>query len=308
MTLAAPVELEPPRVTLGFRGLFAHLMDLPPHVLGLRLTLLLLLLHGAQTWDLDVSLSVLCGIAIVCSPLSQSPVMWFVISGALTWSNALHWDTIDNHKYLITYWCYVCALVCTADHSAQVMRTNARVLIGLAFGFAVLWKLVAGEYLDGSFLYFEFLTEKRLGAASHLISGLSYDDLERNQLLLSQLSATLLPEMSIRLAGSEGLRKLCLGMSYWTLLIEGVVAFTFLVPRTPLLGRYRDVFLMVFVATTYFLLPVAGFAFVLTLLGLMQCERGIFRRIYLVLFICVQLVQVPWVPWIAQWFDRVVAA
>jgi hypothetical protein len=306
VTLAAPaLELETTGAYLGLRGVLAHLLDLPRHELGLRLTLLLLLLHGAQTWDLDVSLSVLCGIAIVCTPLSRSTTMWLVISGALTWSNALHWNTIDNHKYLITYWCYVCALATTAGDPARVMSVNARAMIGLAFALAVLWKLVAGQYLDGSFLYFEFLTERRLGAACHMISDLSWDDLERNQRLLSQLSATLLPDMSIRLEGGAGLRRLTLGMSYWTLLIEGLVALAFLVPRRSWLGRFRDAYLMVFTATTYFLLPVAGFAFVLTLLGLMQSDRPGFRKLYLVLFVAVQLVQVPWIPWIAGWLEPV---
>jgi hypothetical protein len=308
VTLVSPaIEIAAPRPRLGLRGVLANLLELPRHELGLRLTLLLLLLHGAQTWDLDVSLSVLCGIAIVCTPLSRSTTMWLVISAALTWSNALHWNTIDNHKYLITYWCYVCALATTAGDPVRVMSVNARLMVGLAFALAVLWKLVAGQYLDGSFLYFEFLAERRLGAACHMISDLTWDDLERNQRLLSQLSATLLPEMSIRLAGGEHLRRLTLAMSYWTLLIEGLVALAFLLPRSTRPGGLRDVFLMVFIGTTYFLLPVAGFAFVLTLLGLMQCDRPAFRKLYLVLFVGVQLVQVPWIPWIAGWLDPAVA-
>ncbi len=53
---------------------------------------------------------------------------------------------------------------------------------------------------------------------------------------------------------------------------------------------------MLFIATTYFLLPVVGFAFVLALMGLAQCPAAYrWTRIsWLAILILIQLSRIPW--------------
>ncbi|MCJ8283723.1 MAG: hypothetical protein MJK14_29075, partial [Rivularia sp. ALOHA_DT_140] len=58
----------------------------------------------------------------------------------------------------------------------------------------------------------------------------------------------------------------------------------------------RDWLLIVFIITTYFLLPVLGFAYVLAIMGLAQCPstRVSVRTTYLCLFGLLQLARLPW--------------
>ena len=84
-------------------------------------------------------------------------------------------------------------------------------------------------------------------------------------------------------------------LSWSGLLVEGGVGVAHTIPghRAYLLRHYA---LMAFIAITYFLLPVAGFAFVLTILGFAQCERSddLMRLRYLALFGFIHLTLVPW--------------
>ena len=102
--------------------------------------------------------------------------------------------------------------------------------------------------------------------------------------------------LSVTLETSEALRAVALGASYWTLLIEGVVAIAFLLAGIQWLAHARDWLLLLFVATTYFLLPVLGFAYVILIMGLAQCssEHTGKRLVYLGLFASLQLARLPW--------------
>jgi len=161
----------------------AALLAQPRHHLVLRLTLLLLLLHGASTIYLDVPLRVLCCLMLLVPALLGNQMIWTLICGLVWLMNATDWLWLDNHKILISYWCLVCALSVSAKKTDQVLAWNGRVLIGLTFLFATFWKVAGGEYWDGSFLHYTFLTDGRVAAIASFIGGLSPDTLIQNQLL-----------------------------------------------------------------------------------------------------------------------------
>lgn len=150
-------------------GAIADLLAQPRHLLVLRLTLLLLLIHGSTTVFLDVPLRVLCGLMLLSPTLLVSQVMWVILCGLVWWMNATVWLWIDNHKILITYWCLVCALGVSAKDTEGVLAWNGRLLIGLTFLFATAWKLLAGEYWNGAFLHYTFLTDIRVEAIATAI-------------------------------------------------------------------------------------------------------------------------------------------
>ena len=76
----------------------------------------------------------------------------------------------------------------------------------------------------------------------------------------------------VTLTSSEAMARVALISSWWTLLIEGAVAIAFLVPSRKLEG-WRDGLLLLFLGTTYFLLPVLGFAYTLAAMGLAQSPK-----------------------------------
>ncbi|HHP7231761.1 MAG TPA: hypothetical protein ACFCUY_13000 [Xenococcaceae cyanobacterium] len=269
----------------------ADLLQQPRHFLVLRLTLLLLLLYGASTVFLDVPLRVACSLMLLAPTLLTSQAMWVIVCGLVWTINATDWLWLDNHKILIGYWCLVCALGVSAKKTDAVLAWNGRILIGLTFLFATIWKLLAGEYGNGAFLHYTFLTDGRASAIATMIGGLSPDMLLQNQLLeaiLKRLPDTLI---SVKLASTPSLERFALMASYWTLLIEGSITVAFICSGISWLCRYRDWLLLFFIATTYFLLPVLGFAYVLMIMGFAQCPpQKIFTRIaYLFLLGLLQL-------------------
>jgi hypothetical protein len=288
-----------PLSSIAAPQLLAFLNDLlaqPRHLLVLRFTALFLLLYGSSTVFLDIPLRVLCGLMLLSPTLLTSRVMWVLICGIVWWVNATDWLWIDNHKILITYWCLVCALAVSAKDTDGVLAWNGRVLIGLTFLFATTWKLLAGEYWDGAFLHYTFLADDRVESVATAIGGLSPNVLPQNRLLevlLKQFSQAI---GNVTLTTSSRLQAFTLAASYWTLLIEGSVAAAFLVNPLPLFSRFRDGFLIVFIATTYFLLPVLGFAYILIIMGFAQCpsKHTAVRVAYVGLFAFLQLSRLPW--------------
>lgn len=272
----------------------------PLHQLVLRLTALLLLLYGASSIALDVPLRIACGAMLAVPTLLESPVLWTLICGCVWWVNAADWLWIDNHKYLIGYWSLACALSVTATDPRAVLAWNGRVLVGLVFLLATAWKLFAGEYWGGEFLYFTFLSDPRVEAIGEIVGKLSPADLSQNRLYGALLPLVSQPGASVVLHGSDSLRAFARLTSYWTLAIEGAVAIAFLVGKQFLLSRLRDWLLIAFIISTYFLLPVLGFANVLIVMGIAQSEpKSTARWAYLGLLALLQLARLPWQAWVA---------
>lgn len=286
LNLAAPLNLP-----------FLHdLLAQPRHLLVLRFTALFLLLYGSSTVFLDIPLRVLCGLMLLSPTVLASQIMWVLICGIIWWVNATDWLWIDNHKILITYWCLVCALAVSAKDTDRVLAWNGRVLIGLTFLFAITWKILAGEYWDGSFLHYTFLADDRVESVATVIGGLSPNTLPQNRLLETLLKQFPQTIGSVTLITSSRLQAFTLAASYWTLLIEGSVAVAFLFNLIRLLSQFRDWLLIVFIATTYFLLPVLGFAYILIIMGFAQCDsrHTTVQVAYVVLFAFLQLSRLPW--------------
>ncbi|PSB22787.1 hypothetical protein C7B61_09535 [filamentous cyanobacterium CCP1] len=272
------------------------LLAQPRHLLVLRFTALFLLLYGSSTVFLDIPLRVLCGLMLLSPTLLTNQVMWMLICGIVWWVNATDWLWIDNHKILITYWCLVCALAVSAKDADGVLAWNGRVLIGLTFLFATTWKMLAGEYWDGAFLHYTFLADDRVESVATAIGSLSPNTLPQNRLLEVLLKQFPQAIGNVTLTTSPRLQAFTLAASYWTLFIEGSVAIAFLVNPLRLFSRFRDWFLIVFIATTYFLLPVLGFAYILIIMGFAQCpsKHTAVRVAYVGLFAFLQLSRLPW--------------
>ena len=279
-----------------FLAFLNDLLAQPRYLLVLRFTALFLLLYGSSTVFLDIPLRVLCGLMLLSPALLTNQVMWVLICGIVWWVNATDWLWIDNHKILITYWCLVCALAVSAKDTDGVLAWNGRVLIGLTFLFATTWKILAGEYWDGAFLHYTFLADDRVESVATAIGGLSPNVLPQNRLLEVLLKQFPQAIGSVTLTTSPRLQAFTLAASYWTLLIEGSVAIVFLINPLQPLSRFRDWFLIVFIATTYFLLPVLGFAYILIIMGFAQChpKHTAVRMAYVGLFAFLQLSRLPW--------------
>ena len=273
-----------------------EIFSVPKEILVLRLTVILLLLHGSHSWTLDVPLRIICGIMLLSQTLIKNSTMWLILCSFLIIGNGLDWNWIDNHKYLITYWCMACTISVISKDIMKVLSWNARHLLGLVFFFAFIWKLIAGQYINGSFLHFVFMTDSRVEVAASFFGNLESSILPINRLLISALKDIPNSGIHITLETSTSLKSISLIASYWTLFIEGVLVLMFMLPSRFRLTKARDLFLILFIGTTYILLPVTGFAFILGVMGFAQCTRS--HRAtqigYLSILVVIQLTRIPW--------------
>lgn len=269
----------------------------------LRLTALLLMFYAGSGWTLSIPLKIACGAALFSTTLLRNWWLWLGITALIAFVNGGVWHSIDNHKYLITYWsiCVTMAVAWPAQGRA-IISYNAQLLVGTCFFFAVAWKLLAGQFVDGSFLHNVFLTDSRVSVPASIVGGVPLSELSTNRSLSGMMQWSPTEDAVVQLRSSRALAGLAMAASWWTLLIEGAVAIHWLVPA---LRNHiaKDLALIVFIATTYFLLPVVGFATILGVMGYAAASVRGQRRlamVYLVVIAAMQLASVPWGAYVSQ--------
>jgi hypothetical protein len=164
----------------------------------------------------------------------------------------------------------------------------------LVFLLALVWKLTSHEFVDGGFFEFVLLTDNRFSTVAEGIGGLSVGASDVNAAAMANWWSPNYLANSVQLESAPGIEPLAQAMTAWTLLIEGFIALTFLLPRGRRIGRFGESALLVFIATTYGLAPVVGFGWVLLLLGLAQTSFSprVAHLLYPVAFVSLQAVYI----------------
>ena len=237
------------------------------------MTLLLLLLYSEAIWYLEMGVYALAILAVLHRPLVRKPGLWLLITAFLAAGHLRAWFAVDNHKYLITYWCLALGLALLAADPVRVLRHNARWLIGLAFLFAVLAKLLSPDYLSGAFFEGLLLTDARFFEVASFFGGVPLQEIRLGDLARRDLLVFGDLGEPVALLSSARIEGMALVLTWWTILIEAVVALLFLWPEDRGPSRWRDPALLVFIVTTYPVAPVVGFAWVLAAMGTAQSTR-----------------------------------
>lgn len=262
----------------------------------LCLTVLLLLFYGGSSWLLDVPLKIACGAALLLPRVRTGVPWWIGTVSLVVLINGMSWHSIDNHKYLIAYWAIaVTTAAAWPDRARDVLSWNARGLVATCFAFAVIWKLLAGQYLDGSFWHYTLLTDPRVQVAASALGGVPLSDLGMNQRLTAAVAAWPTEGPVVHLVSSDRIAAVALVASGWALLFESSIAVLWVLPGRA--ARWKDAALIGFILTTYTILPVVGFATVLGVLGYAAAScagRTRLANVYLAVIGVVQLVSVPW--------------
>lgn len=289
--------------------------DAPSLDLAVLLTLLMLIFKASDP-DFPfmalapVSVAVLMA-AVLWPALRRSPGVWLYITGAVIWARLPWLLVMDNHHYLIAWWCVAVTscLFAAPDRPGPLVARNARLLLAGAMGFAVLQKLLSGEFANGAFFELLLLSGDRFAAFSALVLRVPAADLAANQQAVASLlspGATRELVTSVQLVGPAYVSSVALAMSAWTLLIEATAAVLFLWPAShwPGPARWlraaRNGALLCFALTTYAIATVAGFAWILLILGLAQCEAEdrLARFAYCAAFLLVFVYTLPWGTWL----------
>ncbi len=267
-----------------------------PLDLALRLTLLNLLLKPIGDWWLRPLLLGLAAWGLLIPRFCRDRRLWWLLAAFAGTRVVVDWPLPDNHAYLLAYWLFAIALSLGGRDPTRTLATSARLLVGLAFAFASVWKLgLSADFLDARFFRVALLTDPRLEDLARLVGGLSAESLAGLREFPGQhvdgpsVLGPPVPHQPSRLASFAN------GLTLWTAVLETAVAAAFLWPRGRGLSRARDALLLLFCATTYAIATVEGFAWLLLAMGVAQCERGATRLAYLGVFSLVLLYrEVPW--------------
>jgi hypothetical protein len=259
-------------------------------------SILMLILFAGGFWYLTVPLTILGTVALLHPPLRRSADFWLAAAAIVAIGNLRNWHLADNHKYLMAYWCLALAWAYRSPRPAENLRANGRLLIGLAFLFATLWKALSPDYATGAFFHHTLLTDPRFTVVGQVAGGLPPEAAARNRQALEDLRAFDGAASTARLESTPRLEATALAMTVWTIGLEGWIALAFLWPGERGPARWRNALLIGFLFTTYLVAPVIGFGWVLAISGAAQTTRRhpLARVGYVAAFLVLQLYRVPW--------------
>jgi hypothetical protein len=262
------------------------------------LTIVLILTSVPNRWVVATPLIAAVAVAAVWPSILRGANLWCLIGGALAAGLHDRWFAADNHHYLVLYWTAAIALSTRCDDPAVARRRSARWLIAAVFSLAFLGKVVSSDFVSGDFIEFTLLTDDRFAWLAASIAGVAPSDLANNRDLVTAVVGPNATDAVMLAGGSPRLSLVADLVTWWTLLIEGLVATAFLVRPSCGLGRARDWLLIGFVATTYLAAPVVGFGWILAILGIAAVEPGSRadgRRLgYLAVLLLVRFAATPW--------------
>ncbi len=249
---------------------FVEILNVQGFSLLARLSLLYLLFKPlGDKWE-RFPLLILAGWGLLAEGITRRA--WFWLSALILIAVQMTWQS-DNHVYLFCYWLLTLAIATLWSDPELVCEINGRLLIGCAMGLSVVWKAgLSEDYADGTFFHTMFFVDPRLKDFAVLAAGMTDELCNYNRYLLWNLDLGLLAR-PVFLKSTSSLWALALFSTWWTIAIEGLVAVLFLIPTHHRASKYREWSLLFFTASTYAVAPVAGFGWLLTILGLAQCPK-----------------------------------
>lgn len=257
------------------------------------MTLLLLILAVDDFWYLRIPVTSLALAGLIYRPVARAASFWFLVAAVLVVAHVRNWQVIYNHKYLMTYFVLAMGVSLLSAHPVRTLAANSRVMIGLCFLFAAFWKFYSPDFLDGSFLDFTLLTDRRFEAVTRVVGGAGSDILASNRDAVADLARDESRENSVVIHGSSGTLALARFLTGWTVVMESAVAVAFLWPGRRGVARFRDALLGLFLLTTYPIASVLTFGWVLAVMGFAQASSRATRLFYAAVFVLMPLYDFP---------------
>jgi hypothetical protein len=207
--------------------------------------------------------------------LARRSSFWGVLTFAFTLRTLTDWWFQDNHLFVFTYWCLTLALALRLAQPLPALATSARLLVGLSFALATLWKaFLSPDYMDGTYFHHTVLTDPRFRDLGAILGRVPESLYTANLDQLARLRAWRpdVQEVSVQTTWAMGI--LSQVLTWWTVGIEALLGLCFLWPREGGPRRIRNWVLLLFGWTTYAVATVPTFGWTLMTLGAAQCEPG----------------------------------
>jgi hypothetical protein len=274
----------------------------------LQLTAIILLLRPLEVWWVAGFVLLGAALSLLYPSVRRTPLTWLSLSVLVAARIVQVWPLSDNHIYLLAYWCLAIGIALTTETPSVTLAASSRWLLGAAFAFAVLWKAVLSpDYLDGRFFRVTMLTDDRFADALLLIGGMTADQVRDARAFLQPLPEGAELADPVWLGEPPRARAFAAVVTWGGLLVEAFVAALCLVPAVRGVVTARHAALLLFCATTYALAPVAGFGWLVAVMGLAQCrgDQPAVRAAYVAVFFLILLyAEIPWAGVVSDWFDR----
>ena len=273
MDLVATLGLKPPRHLASL-----DVMDLVP-----RLSACLPIMMGAHVLFHQVGLPmeavatlfvvVTAGVCLA-ERVYKNGWLWIGVALVMGAWQAAHWYGLDDHLVLVTYWCLGLGLSLLTPQPQEAMRIASRWLIAGVFGFAVLWKGVAPQFASGDFFDVAFLVlDERFHFAATALGGIDEATYQAQAQAYAGLRGYGSDAAAMTLAVTPRLHALATLLAWMTFLVEGALALVFLLPApTPRRRFIRAATVATFCVTTYSLVSVLMFGWVLVAMGYSQLD------------------------------------
>ena len=213
----------------------------------------------------------------------RHPFTWIALGvGTLAW-HLPSWFRYDNHVWLTAAWAVGFGLCLLARNPHQATEVEGRWLVAIIFGAGALWKVGATDFRSGDFFRYAVISDSRFATLASWVGGIDRSALGLDGADVAGLVAA--PHEPVTLETDGRLEAMAWVFTVWGLFIELAVAALWILPLRPRHIWTRHVALLVFVATTYLVVPVGGFGCLLMAIGLSQVrDRPMLRRAYLAAF------------------------
>jgi hypothetical protein len=260
------------------------------------LTLPLLLLYAEDHWYIKIPVVGLSLAGLIFSYFRKNPFYWFALICFMSIGIYYNWESADNHKYLIIYWCLALFFTHLFSAGEDALKCSARYLIGFAFAFAIIWKFVSSDFINGDFFEYTFLFDERFTGKLKVLGALETTVVDFNLVAEDALTAYDSRLYEVDILTNNKLTLWAKVLAYWTLVLEGMIALCFLLPGKYKLTLFGDIILLLFILSTYLIAPVIGFGWVIATIGFIQCDpsRWKIRISYILVILLLQAYRLPW--------------
>lgn len=243
--------------------------------LSLQVLLVIFLLYMTDNGYLSIFMPVILFPGILFKELRSNRYYWILILlfGATFYLVLDLVGYVPNHKHIFAYLMLAVTLslfMGSGERSLNFLKVQCRLIIGLCFLFATIGKFLAPEFLNSAFFDFTNTSDPRFFGSTSIFGGVDKALLELNEETFVNFLKTSDPNNRFVLHGADEIQGFSMFLTYWTIFIEGMIGISFLAPARSWLSKYRNLFLVIFILTTYPIATVTGFAIILAFMGFLQ--------------------------------------
>ena len=259
----------------------------------------LVLLHGFRVGYFQVVIGIMLIIFIIDRRVVCTWWFWACLSLMQTLALVRIWEDTGNHNYVITYWMWV--MTCTFAVRESMMREriilfNARFFIVFIFLAAVLQKYLSPSYMSGEMFEMKLLTSNgfRAFAVSMGINPSIMAAVQNQIDLLSSPAANVYGNV-VAIPSNDHVHRIALWVTWYDFYVQVAIGFLFLLRRC-LADLVGHVLMLFFVFTAYFFVPITGFGWPLSIMGL-ALTKGQFPRLHIIYFASLIALVSYHLPW-----------